>query len=119
MPPEALGKAVLQGVEGPPGYDQPATVPSRTSSETHTSPTESKSGVVKRAMERTADKLHRSKTSVTGVALSQSQPSLPAGSHKRHFSRSKKGKERLSADGDGTPHSELLSHAPRSTDHAR
>ncbi|EKM60816.1 uncharacterized protein PHACADRAFT_246979, partial [Phanerochaete carnosa HHB-10118-sp] len=118
MPPEASGKAVLQGVEGPPDYDQPATVPSRTSSETHTSSTESKSGIVKRAMERTADKLHRSKSSVTGASLSQSQPLLPAGSHKRHFSRGKKGKERLSADGDGASRSELLLHAQSSVHRA-
>lgn len=102
MPPETPVNPVVQGVEGPPNYETSHTVPSRSSSEAHTSPTESKSGIVKRAMEKTADKLHRSKSAVTKTTLSQSQPSLLAGSHKRVLSRSKKGKERLSADTEGT-----------------
>lgn len=94
-------EAVVQGVEGPPNYDQPRST--QPSSEIQTSPTESRSGLVKRAMEKTADKLHRNKSAPQRTSqLSQSQPSLPMGSSsKRVFSLSRKGKERVSADGHG------------------
>lgn len=94
-------QVVVQGVEGPPDYDQPAPPHPEPEPSSLTEPRPS--GIVKRAMEKTADKLHRSKSAATRPSqLSQSQPSLPAGSqHKRVFSLSRKGKERMSADGIG------------------
>lgn len=89
-------KAIVQGVEGPPNYD-PSSPRSPDGS-----PTESRSGIVKRAMERTADRLHRSKSASNKAQLSQSQPSLPITGHKRIFSlSSRKGKERVPSEGDG------------------
>ncbi|KAI0932598.1 hypothetical protein AcW2_001180 [Taiwanofungus camphoratus] len=49
---------------------------------------DSKSRIVKRAIEKTADKLGRSKSLGSKTQLSQSQPALPAQAHKRLFSLS-------------------------------
>lgn len=96
-------KVVVQGVEGPPDYHQPTQPHPSLQVQSNTLLEPRPSGIVKRAMERTADKLHRSKSAaVRPSQLSQSQPSLPVGTqHRRVFSLSRKGKERMSADGDG------------------
>ncbi|KAF7792479.1 hypothetical protein EIP86_003520 [Pleurotus ostreatoroseus] len=89
-------KVVAAGAEGPPEYTS--------SSPPKTSPPilspESRIGAVRRAMEKTADKLNR-RTSVSAKEqMSQSQPVLPVATNpKRLFSVSRKGKERSSVDG--------------------
>lgn len=67
-----------------------------------------KGGIVKRALEKTADKLRRRQSSSSSESssrpqLSQSQPALPGGSPTlRMFTLSRKGKERMAAEGDGS-----------------
>lgn len=97
MSEDASVKALVQGVEGPPNYEPP--LPKSPAEE---SPTEVKGGIVKRAMEKTADRLHRTVSAGNKSQLSQSQPSLPVTGHKRIFSLSRKGKERVTLDGEGT-----------------
>lgn len=96
MSEDAPVKAFVQSVEGPPNYE-----PSAPKSPTEDSPTERKSRIVKRAMEKTADKLHRTVSASNKSQLSQSQPSLPVTGHKRIFSLSRKGKEKVQPDGEG------------------
>lgn len=134
--------AVLAGGARPPDYSPPATgiQPGQDASEAF------KGGIVKRAMEKTADKLHRRQSSSSSSSsgrpqLSQSQPALPGGSPTRRiFTLSRKGKERMPVEGDGaqlhptsaghivskhgldeTPkaQSQMLSPAPRPDRHRR
>lgn len=64
---------------------------------------DSKSRIVKRAIEKTADKLGRSKSLGSKTQLSQSQPALPAQAHKRLFSLSNRsrGKEKSNGTDEG------------------
>ncbi|RDX56200.1 hypothetical protein OH76DRAFT_1396537 [Lentinus brumalis] len=69
-----------------------------------------KGGVVKRAMDKTVDKLGRGKS-----LLSQSQPSLPPPAHRRMFSLTRgKGKERQTAGEQTISRSQVLSSPPSS-----
>lgn len=85
-------KAIVQGVEGPPDYEP---------SSTNSPPADSRGSIVRRAMEKTADRLHGSKSPSSKAQLSQSQPALPLPGHKRMFSLSRKGKEKAAQGGDG------------------
>ncbi len=108
-------KVLVAGTEGPPEYTSSSPLqPPETAR-----PTDTRSGIVKRAMEKTAGKLTRTITPGSRAQLSQSQPSLPATSPKRIFGMSRKGKERSSTDGDGEQHNLRLlwrSHNCRSCD---
>lgn len=100
-------KVVGAGVE-PPDYTSSSSSPPNTYPPL--SPPESKSGIVRRAMEKTADKLNRRSSVSAKTQMSQSQPALPvATSPKRIFSLSRKGKERSSIDGEGAYHETSLS----------
>ena len=114
MADEAPVKALAAGAEGPPNYPSNTTTttsPSSSPLPTPTAAAESRSSIVRRAMEKTADKLHRSRSSTAKSVqqqqqqhqLSQSQPALPlSSSPKRNiFSLSRKGKERCSGELDG------------------
>lgn len=96
--------AVHAGGAGSSDYSPPAT---GTQPGQDASAEAFKGGIVKRAMEKTADKLHRRQSSSSSSSssrpqLSQSQPALPGGSPtRRMFTLSRKGKERMPAEGDG------------------
>lgn len=101
MSNDAPLKALVQSTEGPPNYDHGAPK----SPAADDALAESKSGIVKRAMGRTADRLHRTvSTGNKTQQMSQSQPALPVAGHKRIFSLSRKGKERAPPDGEGMWH---------------
>ncbi|THH29724.1 hypothetical protein EUX98_g4467 [Antrodiella citrinella] len=95
---DPTGHPITQVPEGPPKY--PQNVDSDKGADFATSP-DARASRVKRAMEKTADKLGRSKSAGNkSPAMTQSQPSLPASGHRRIFSLNRsKGKERASADG--------------------
>lgn len=99
MEDDVSGQIVTQVPEGPPKYP-PNTGPDR-SVDLSTSP-DFRTGIVKRAMGKTTEKLNRSKSNGNKTAaMSQSQPSLPVSGHRRIFSLNRsKGKERASADGE-------------------
>ncbi|KAI0080011.1 hypothetical protein K474DRAFT_1658250 [Panus rudis PR-1116 ss-1] len=87
-------KAYVAATEGPPDYPSGSADASG-----------SRTGLVKRAMDKTADTLNRSKS-----LLSQSQPSLPSISpSRRHLLSRAKGKEKASGnDGLGAAQSHIL-----------
>ncbi|RPD81684.1 hypothetical protein L226DRAFT_577428 [Lentinus tigrinus ALCF2SS1-7] len=85
----------------------PPSLHSSTSGETVS---DSKGRVVKRAMEKTADKLSRGKS-----LLSQSQPALPLPGHRRMFSLTRgKGKERQTDGEQHVSRSQVLASPPSS-----
>lgn len=94
MSNESTNKPVLSPSQGPSDY--PTTPPPDRTAETSSPITETRGGLVKRAMEKAADGLNRSISLGTNLKsqLSQSQPSLPVSTHRRIFSLNRaKGKE--------------------------
>ncbi|KAH9947944.1 hypothetical protein B0H21DRAFT_690917 [Amylocystis lapponica] len=94
----------VAGVEGLPKY--PAK---RNDAVPEPRSPDSKAGIVKRAMEMTADKLGRSR-SVGSKQISQSQPALPAQSPRRIFSLSSRNRTREKSDlrNDAAAQSQVL-----------
>ena len=98
---DAARPTIQAAEEPPPDMAPPPSGPGLTPTPDGSPTEQTRSGIVKRAMEKTADKLSRSRSAPAKPQLSQSQPSISPPGHRRLFSLSRKGKEKLAADDEG------------------
>ncbi|TCD70641.1 Sterol 3-beta-glucosyltransferase [Steccherinum ochraceum] len=113
MSDDAAGHPITQVPEGPPEY--PSNPSLDRSAELSTSP-DARTGIMKRAMGKTADRLSRSRSAGKQTpSMTQSSPALPVSGHRRIFSLNRsKGKEKASTDDDLTTAQSQLVASPTS-----